>query len=447
MVAKMAETLDRLSGGRLILGLGAGYSDEEFRAFGLRVPTPRQKVDGLDEAIRSLRGLWTQPGVHIRGRPIPRRGADLEPKPERPDPDLARHVRPARAGGHGASGRRLDPLVRLRAARGRFRDAGPGTGSRDGPVSGASRDACRASANRGTFSDRRQRHSQREGARAPHRRRAGDRGQAVLRADREEVERMLHRVVRAAEADFDARLLIDASNEAETVMQATEKSLRRPDFERDRRASRRRGAPGDRRGARGVETGPWTATDREAIRERTHAVNDATQHLAEVMMNRSVKEALGRERHSEETRVTPLFPPFPNAKVTFIKDGKETTVEFEHGKLANQDHGLPESFLDVAMNLGIPLEHACGGSCACTTCHLIIRKGRKTSARWRTTRPTGSRRRGTCRRDSRLGCQAVIKGDVVSSSRCIRATTCRRAAPSSSGSPIAKEEKRQEVPP
>ena len=63
-------------------------------------------------------------------------------------------------------------------------------------------------------------------------------------------------------------------------------------------------------------------------------------------------------------------------KVTFIlRDGTEKTVEFEHGKLPFQEHGLPESFLDLAMNLGIPLEHACGGSCACTTCHLIIRQG------------------------------------------------------------------------
>jgi alkanesulfonate monooxygenase SsuD/methylene tetrahydromethanopterin reductase-like flavin-dependent oxidoreductase (luciferase family) len=57
MVAKMAETLDRLSGGRLILGLGGGYSDDEFRAFGLGVPTPREKVDGLGEAVRIIRGL------------------------------------------------------------------------------------------------------------------------------------------------------------------------------------------------------------------------------------------------------------------------------------------------------------------------------------------------------------------------------------------------------
>jgi alkanesulfonate monooxygenase SsuD/methylene tetrahydromethanopterin reductase-like flavin-dependent oxidoreductase (luciferase family) len=51
MVAKMAETLDRLSGRRLILWLGGGYSDDEFRAFGLGVPTPREKVDGLGEAV------------------------------------------------------------------------------------------------------------------------------------------------------------------------------------------------------------------------------------------------------------------------------------------------------------------------------------------------------------------------------------------------------------
>jgi hypothetical protein len=37
-------------------------------------------------------------------------------------------------------------------------------------------------------------------------------------------------------------------------------------------------------------------------------------------------------------------------KVTFIKDGKATTVEFEKGKLPYEHHGLPESFLDVAMN-------------------------------------------------------------------------------------------------
>ncbi len=81
MVAKMAETFDRLSGGRLILGLGGGYSDEEFRAFGLGVPSPRDKVDGLEEAIRITRGLWTQPGFTFDGRRYRTDSADLEPKP------------------------------------------------------------------------------------------------------------------------------------------------------------------------------------------------------------------------------------------------------------------------------------------------------------------------------------------------------------------------------
>ena len=43
-------------------------------------------------------------------------------------------------------------------------------------------------------------------------------------------------------------------------------------------------------------------------------------------------------------------------KVTFIIDGESQTVEFEHGKLPYTHHGKPESFLDVAKNLGVPLE-------------------------------------------------------------------------------------------
>ena len=81
VVAKMAETLDRLSGGRLILGLGGGYSDEEFRAFGLGVPSPRDKVDGLAEAITITRGLWSEPSFTYRGRLYRTDAADLEPKP------------------------------------------------------------------------------------------------------------------------------------------------------------------------------------------------------------------------------------------------------------------------------------------------------------------------------------------------------------------------------
>jgi 2Fe-2S ferredoxin len=72
-------------------------------------------------------------------------------------------------------------------------------------------------------------------------------------------------------------------------------------------------------------------------------------------------------------------------KVTFANTGQ--TVEFEHGKLPYDEHGKPESLLDVALNFGIHIEHACGGSCACTTCHVIIKDGDEifrlpTTMRW-----------------------------------------------------------------
>src|SRR5436305_6742284 len=67
VLGKMAETLHRLSGGRLILGLGAGASEEEFGALGLPVASPRDRVDGLGETIRIVRGLWSEPSFTFEG--------------------------------------------------------------------------------------------------------------------------------------------------------------------------------------------------------------------------------------------------------------------------------------------------------------------------------------------------------------------------------------------
>jgi len=83
------------------------------------------------------------------------------------------------------------------------------------------------------------------------------------------------------------------------------------------------------------------------------------------------------------------------------------------GKLEYLGHGLPESFLDVAMNCGIHLEHACGGSCACTTCHLIIRKGMENLSEMQDNEADRLDTAWELTTSSRLGCQAVIKGDVV----------------------------------
>ena len=82
VLAKMAETLDRLSNGRLILGLGGGYLDEEFRAFGLPIPTNRDKVDGVAEQIAIARSIWSEPRASWAGRLYRVEDAVVEPKPE-----------------------------------------------------------------------------------------------------------------------------------------------------------------------------------------------------------------------------------------------------------------------------------------------------------------------------------------------------------------------------
>ena len=100
-------------------------------------------------------------------------------------------------------------------------------------------------------------------------------------------------------------------------------------------------------------------------------------------------------------------------KVTFIIDGVEKTVEFQAGQLPYSNHGKPESFLDVSKHFDLGLEHACGGNCACTTCHVIIRKGAQNLSEMQDDEADRLDTAWELTPDSRLGCQAVITGDVV----------------------------------
>ena len=99
-------------------------------------------------------------------------------------------------------------------------------------------------------------------------------------------------------------------------------------------------------------------------------------------------------------------------KVTFIIDGETTSVEFEHGSVPYSHHGKPESFLDIAKHFGVPLEHACGGSCACTTCHVIINEGEQNLSEMQDDEADRLDTAWGLTARSRLGCQAVIGGDV-----------------------------------
>ena len=86
MVAKLATSLDLLSGGRFILGLGAGYVDEEIAALGGPPLSPAEKIDGLAEAIQVIRGAWTQSGYTQQGRQHTVLNLEMEPRPAQPIP-------------------------------------------------------------------------------------------------------------------------------------------------------------------------------------------------------------------------------------------------------------------------------------------------------------------------------------------------------------------------
>lgn len=99
-------------------------------------------------------------------------------------------------------------------------------------------------------------------------------------------------------------------------------------------------------------------------------------------------------------------------KITFLPAGD--TFEFEPGKLPWKGHGKPESLLDVAMNFGFHLEHACGGSCACTTCHVVVKEGEKNLSEMDDDELDRVEQAADYQLRSRLGCQAVVlKGEVV----------------------------------
>lgn len=61
--------------------------------------------------------------------------------------------------------------------------------------------------------------------------------------------------------------------------------------------------------------------------------------------------------------------------VTFVRGDEETRVEVDPAALPYSDEGLPGSLLDIACGHGIPLDHACGGVCACSTCHVYVEQG------------------------------------------------------------------------
>jgi F420-dependent oxidoreductase-like protein len=90
VLANMAATVDVISGGRLILGLGAGWNQDEADALGLRLPPLKERFDQFDEAIEVIVSLLTQERSTFAGQHFTLNEAFCEPKPvQRPHPPIA----------------------------------------------------------------------------------------------------------------------------------------------------------------------------------------------------------------------------------------------------------------------------------------------------------------------------------------------------------------------
>jgi len=105
LLAKMAATLQALSGGRLVLGLGAGWKQDEYLAYGYDFPAPAARIQQLAEAAQILKLMWTEPHPSFHGRHYHIDNAVCEPRPSVPIPLMI-----------GGSGRQLTLRVVARYA-------------------------------------------------------------------------------------------------------------------------------------------------------------------------------------------------------------------------------------------------------------------------------------------------------------------------------------------
>lgn len=89
LVAKMAATLDVISGGRLEFGIGAGWYEHEYQAYGYRFESPSVRIRQLREAVQIIRRMWTEEKATFHGKYFSVDGAINSPKPiQKPHPPI-----------------------------------------------------------------------------------------------------------------------------------------------------------------------------------------------------------------------------------------------------------------------------------------------------------------------------------------------------------------------
>jgi len=89
LLAKMASTVDVLSHGRLDFGIGAGWHQEEFEAYGYGFPDGPERLRMLGEALQVITGMWSEPRANFEGQYYQLHGAINEPKGvQKPHPPI-----------------------------------------------------------------------------------------------------------------------------------------------------------------------------------------------------------------------------------------------------------------------------------------------------------------------------------------------------------------------
>lgn len=89
LLAKMASCIDVMSHGRLIFGIGAGWYEHEFAAYGYDYPETPERLRMLREALQVFKAMWTQDEASFSGEYYRLRGAINEPKPvQKPHPPI-----------------------------------------------------------------------------------------------------------------------------------------------------------------------------------------------------------------------------------------------------------------------------------------------------------------------------------------------------------------------
>ncbi len=100
-------------------------------------------------------------------------------------------------------------------------------------------------------------------------------------------------------------------------------------------------------------------------------------------------------------------------KITFVNQGK--TIEVDPKNIPTSSTGLAGSILDIALASDVDIDHACGGVCACSTCHIIVKEGFETCSESTDDEEDQLERAPGLTPKSRLACQCIPDGtkDIV----------------------------------